>query len=723
MVQDSLPASLAPIAAMLTPRSIAVIGASNDMEYGGRVIANLKSGGYAGPIFPVNPKHSEIQGLKAYADVRDIPGPVDLAVLVVPARLMGEVVAACGQKGIRAGAIISAGFAEQGPEGLERQREVVRIARTYGMRLSGPNSLGVANLQDRVFAAGSICEWEVLKSLPGHISVVSQSGALAFTNMLFRAQERGIGFRHLISVGNQADLTVVDFVEYLVEADADTRAIAVFLEGLPIGEGRRFLEVARRAAVVGKPILVLKVGRSEQGQEVARSHTAALIGKDAVYDAAFRQGGVVRVTDLDDLWEAGQLFAAVPELRGDGGIGFLSNSGGMNSVFVDLCGEEGVPIPEIQPDTISGIAAVLAGRGNASNPVDASGQLAKSTLQDILKCLERDPAIAVVAIGVTTLGSGKRSLEIARIVCSAYSKSELPYVMLWASATLLHGIPDAQSAGVAQIQAAGIPVFHESAKCARALRWLREYSLRRRFLRAAATGRADEPIAVADAPENDFMKGLDLLSQAGIAVAKTEAVGDVDGALESAARIGYPVVFKIDAPNLLHKTEVGGVLTGIADPPALTRAYAELRERTTALGPDRRIIVQEQVGDGLEFILGGMYDPIFGPVVMVGTGGIWVELSDDVAFRVAPIDVETARSMLDELRGARLLAGLRGQPPRDTSALVQALVRFSQLVVSFGDRVAECEVNPLLVLPDGQGVKAVDVLILPAQAEAVRHDS
>lgn len=707
---------------MLAPRSIAVIGASNEMEYGGRVVANLKSGGFTGQIFPVNPKHGEIQGLKAYADVRDIPGPVDLAVLVVPARLMGEVVAACGEKGIKAGTIISAGFAEQGPEGLDRQREVVRIARTYGMRLSGPNSLGVANLPDRVFAAGSICEWEALKILPGHISVVSQSGALAFTNMLTRAQERGIGFRHLISVGNQADLTVVDFIQYLVEADADTRVVAVFLEGLPAGEGQRLLQIARRAAVLGKPILVLKVGKSEQGREAARSHTAALIGKDAVYDGAFRQGGIVRVTDLDDLWEAGHLFAAVPELRGDGGVGFLSNSGGMNSVFVDLCGEEGVPVPQIQRDTISGIAVVLAGRGNANNPVDASGQLAKSSLQDIMKYLEQDPAISVITVGATTLGSGKRSLEIARNVCSAQSTSELPYVMLWASAATLHGIPDAQSAGVAQIQAAGIPVFHESAKCARALRWLREYTLRRRALRTAPTDGENEPIAMAAAPENDFMKGLGLLSQAGIAVAKTEAVRDLNGALESAARIGYPVVLKIDAPNLMHKTEVRGVLTGIADPGALALAYAELWERTTALlGPDRRIVVQEQVSNGVEFILGGMYDPIFGPVVMVGTGGVWVELADDAAFRVAPIDVETARSMLDELRGARLLTGVRGGAPRDTAALIQALVRFSRLVASFGDRVAECEVNPVLVLPDGEGVRAVDVLILLSPAKAQGH--
>ncbi len=709
---DSLDA-IEPIRAMLNPRSIAVIGASNRMEYGGRVVANLKSGGFPGEIYPVNPKETEIQGLKAYADVRDIPGPVDMAVIVVPARAMLDVVKAAGEKGIRAGVVISAGFAERGADGIALQRQVVDLARSYGMRLSGPNSLGVSNLQDRVFATGPNWDWSVQKTKPGPISVVSQSGALAFTTLLSRAQEGGVGFRHLVSVGNQADLTVVDFIEYLVEADEGTKVIAVFLEGLPPGDGKRFMRVARRAAVLGKPILVLKVGRSDQGRQAALSHTAALVGKDAVYEAAFRQCAVVRVADLDDLWEAGYLFSAVPRLSRDGGVGVLSNSGGMNSLFADICGEAGVPVPPIGDATTEEIERLLAGRGSAGNPVDASGQLTKDSLHDILRSLQDDPQINLITLALTALASGKRSLDISRNVCAAYAKASLPFVVLWASSTTAHGVVTAQTAGFMQIREAGIPMFQEPTKCARALRWLRDYHAGRQDVVKQLQAR-DEALSDHGAPvTGDHVQGLQLLSDAGIPVAVTLVATGLASALECAGRIGYPVVLKIDAPELLHKTEVGGVELNVGDAQALASAYANVWGRTSALGERRRVLVQQQVSGGVEFILGGMMDPVFGPVVMLGAGGVWVEVADDISLRVAPVDADTAKSMLAELKSAKLLQGLRGQPPRDADALIDALVRFSRLLVSCASQVAGLEVNPILVLPKGQGVRAVDMLVLP----------
>lgn len=708
---------------MLSPRSIAVIGASNEMEYGGRVMYNLRRAGYSGAIYPVNPRQTVIQGIPAYADVRDIPGPVDLAVLVVSARIINEVIAACGEKGIPAGVVITAGYAEQGAEGVARQEELVRAAHHAGMRISGPNSLGVANLSERMFAAGSNCEWDVMPILPGAISVVSQSGALAFTSLLARAHERGVGLRHLISVGNQADLTVVDFLDYLVEADEGTRVIAVFLEGLPANQGRRLIDVARRAALRGKAILVLKVARSPQGQEAARSHTAALIGRDAVYDGVFQQFGVVRVADLDDLWEVGQLFAAYPDWRPSGGLGFLSNSGGMNSVFVDACGAEDMAFPQLAPRTLEDISTILAGRGSAGNPVDASGQINRPSLQDILSSMENDPAIDIIAIGSTTPGSGQRSLEIAAQVCAAHAKSDFPHVMLWASATTLHGRPTAEQAGITQVQAAGVPVFLEATKCARALRAFREHHLRRREIREGAT-RPAGPVSVdvqmpqRVAATGDLLSDLHWLESAGIAIAPTEAAADVQQALAAAHRLGYPVVLKIDAPGLMHKTEVGGVIAGITDDAALRQAYAALWERTDALGAARQVLVQAQVQGGVEFILGGLIDPVFGPVVMAGSGGIWVELAEDAVFRAAPLDSATARHMLAGLRASRQLSGLRGAPRGDEAALVQALVAFSHLVAALDGRIQEIEINPLMVLPAGQGVRAVDVLLVPADVAA-----
>ena len=718
MTRDD-PDALNPIHSMLNPRSIAVVGASDRLGYGGRVVSNLKKGGYPGRIFPVNPNYHEVQGLAAFPTACAIPEPVDLAVIVVPHHLITEVVEDCGKKGVPAAAIITAGFAEQGPQGLAHQQQVVAIARKHGMRLSGPNCLGIANIPARVFAAAtSAAVWTRTshQMVHGPISVVSQSGALAFSPMLARSQERGIGLRHLVSVGNQCDLTLTDFVEYLVEEDAGTEVIGVFMEGLVLGEGARFLRVARRAAEVGKPILVLKVARSSVSAEVARSHTAVLTGNDAVYEGAFRQGAVVRVTDLDDLWEVGNLFARVSEFRAEQGIGFLSPSGGMNSLFADLCSDEGVPLPSLQPDTTAGIATLLEGRGHAANPTDASGQLTRPSFQQILALFEADPAVDLIAIGLTQLASGERSRQTAHHITQAYASTSVPYVAVWASATTMDGIPTVDNAGVKQVQAAGIPVFDRPAKAAQALGMLRHYWVRRDMVRSelGRNGHHDlEHVPTLDPA--DHLSALDLLAGVGIPVARTEAADTVEDALRIAQRIGFPIVLKIDAPGLLHKTEVGGVRLHIEDSDALARAYPELWEATAGVGPDRRVLVQEEVAGGAEFLLGGLMDPVFGPVVTLGSGGIWVELAHDVTSRVAPVREATARAMLDELKSGRILAGMRGAAPRDVDSFVDAVVRFSALFAALQGVVEEMECNPLLVLPQGQGVRAVDVLVVAAR--------
>lgn len=462
----------------------------------------------------------------------------------------------------------------------------------------------------------------------------------------------------------------------MVEDDDGTRVIGVFLEGLPAGEGRRFVEVARRAAAKGKTILMFKVARSEQGQAAARSHTAALIGKDAVYDGALRQCNVIRVTDMDDLWEAGQLFDNQPEAlnaQGEFGIGFLSNSGGMNSVFVDACGAEGLVLPEIQTHTHDAIAAILAGRGAPGNPIDASGQLTKPSLGELIGLLENDPAISIVGACSITPSSGKRALETAQHMCAAHEKSKRPHFMLWTAASTLHGRPGPETSGFYRVRAAGIPVFFEAAKCVRALHWLREHSQRRRGMLAEANAPASLHAGAVAAPAAlpaDFLAGMDMLAKAGIDIARTVVAAEPTAAESAARQMGYPVVLKIDAPGLAHKAEVGGVLTGVADAAALRKGFDTLWQRTASLGAQRRVLVQEQVGDAVEMILGGMNDPVFGPVVMLGTGGIFVELMDDAVFRVAPVDAATVRDMLSQLRGAKLLAGARGAAPRDVDALI-----------------------------------------------------
>jgi acyl-CoA synthetase (NDP forming) len=351
MAEATEESSQAVFRQFIKPRPVAIVGASDRMDYGRRLLRNLRDGGFTGAIYPVNPRRAEVQGLRAWPDVADIPEAADLAVIVVPGHAINSGVESCGKRGIRACAIITAGFGERGAAGEQEQNELLRVARQAGVRFSGPNSLGVANITDRIFAAAaSNIAWLRDGLRPSGISVISHSGALSFNPVPSRAAERGIGLRGIVSVGNQADLGVIDFLEYFVEADEDTRAVALVLEGLPANQGRRLLQVARRARALNKPILAVKVGRSAGAAAVARSHTAALTGDDDVYLGAFRAAHITRVDDLDDLWETGTLLAAYPDFAPSGGSGFLSYSGGMNSLFSDQCGSHTVPLAS--PSTI-----------------------------------------------------------------------------------------------------------------------------------------------------------------------------------------------------------------------------------------------------------------------------------------------------------------------------------------------------------------------------------
>jgi acetate---CoA ligase (ADP-forming) len=387
----------------------------------------------------------------------------------------------------------------------------------------------------------------------------------------------------------------------------------------------------------------------------------------------------------------------------------------MNSLFTDLCSDAGVPLPSLQPETTAGIATLLEGRGHAGNPTDASGQLTRPSFQQILALFEADPAVDLIAIGLTQLASGERSRQTAQHITQAYASAFVPYVAVWASATTMDGIPTVDNAGVKQVQAAGIPVFDRPAKAAQALGMVRRYRVRRDMVRSELGSDAHHDLkqAVTFDP-TDHLSALDLLAGAGIPVARTEAADTVERALDIAQSIGFPIVLKIDAPGLLHKTEVGGVRLHVQDPAALALAYRELWEATAGVGPDRRVLVQEEVSGGAEFLLGGLMDPIFGPVVTLGSGGIWVELADDVTSRVAPVHEATAPSMLDDLKSRRILAGVRGASPRDVESLVDAVVRFSALFAGLQGVVEEMECNPLLVLPQGQGVRAVDALVVAA---------
>jgi acetate---CoA ligase (ADP-forming) len=686
------------------PRSIAVVGASDRMDYGGRLLRNQREGGFAGKIFPVNSRRTEVQGMQAWPDVAELPEPVDLAVVVVPTSAVATIIESCGKRGVRACAVITAGFGERGAEGEQEQKQLVQLARNVGVRFSGPNSLGVANLTDRMFAtASSNVTWGRSDLRPSGISLVSQSGALSFNPVPSRAAERGIGLRAIVSVGNQADLTVVDFIEYFVESDDETKAVALFLEGLPENEGRRLLQVAHRARALNKPILAVKVGRSPGTAAVARSHTAALTGDDAVYDGAFRSAYITRVADLDDLWETGSLLAAYPDFTPWGGVGFLSNSGGMNSLFADHCGVSGVPLAALSTDTIAGIETVLAGFGGAGNPADVTGNIARPALVDLIDLFTADAATDLVVVGTTGSAVGQRSLDIAGHVRTARAHTNKPFVTLWFSAT--GGYEPAKS-GAGVLAEQGVPLFLEPSKCTRALRAL--YAYRRSFSAHPAALPALPSEIATGLYEETQQHALRLIASSGITVAELHIPASMDEAVAIAERVGYPVVLKIEALGLRHKTELGGVRVGIADASALRREWSSLWDGTAALGSDRKVMLQQQLVGGLELLLGSRIDPTFGPVIAFGAGGTTVEIERDLTFRPAPLDADTARDMFDSLRISRRFGRVRGNAPRDVDALVSAIVRFGVLADALAGRGAEIEINPLILRADGEGVCAVD---------------
>lgn len=687
----------------IKPRSVAVVGASDRMDYGGRLLRNLRDGGYDGTIYPVNPRRAEVQGMRAWPDIADLPEAADLAVVVVPGQAIAGVIEACGKRGIGACAIITAGFGERGAEGEQEQRKLVELAHKVGVRFSGPNSLGIANVTNRIFAtASSNLTWSRPGPRPSGISVVSQSGALSFNPVPSRAAERGIGLRAIVSVGNQADLTVTDFIEYFVEWDDETKAVAVFLEGLPPNEGRRLLQVARRARALNKPILAVKVGRSPGAAAVARSHTAALTGDDDIYQGAFRSAHITRVDDLDDLWETGALLAAYPDFTPAGGIGFLSNSGGMNSLFSDHCGNHNLPLATLAPQTIAGIGSVLAGFGAAGNPSDVTGNISRPALVDLINLFTADPQVDLMVVGTTGSATGQRSLDIATHVQAARQGTKKPFVALWCSA--MAGA-EPQMSGAGALAESGVPLFLEPSRCARALSAL--YAFRRPVAAPVATPEPPPEIAATGWNETQ-QDALRLIASGGISVAALHASSSADDAAAIADRIGYPVVLKIEAPGLRHKTEHGGVRVDITDASALHREWNSLWRATASLGAHRRILLQRQLRGGLELLLGSRIDPTFGPVVALGAGGTSVEIERDLVFRPAPVDPETVRDMFGFLRVSRRFGSVRGSPPRDVEALVSAIVRFGLLAEVLAQSGAEIEINPLILLPAGQGVYAVD---------------
>ena len=696
---------LSSIDKMLNPRSIAVVGATPRLQYGGRMLAAALKAGDQVSVYPVNPRYDEVMGVKCYPSVSDLPEVPDVVGVVVSSGQVLNVLNECHQKGTRAAIVISAGFSERGTqEGRDLQAQLGEFARESGLRISGPNCLGLANVKDNIWVSSSSRGAE---GLSGPVGLVCQSGASAFGPFLNRALDSGIGLSYIISTGNEADLDFSDFVRYLLDDD-DTKVIAGFVEGFK--DASKFIEIAKLAAERGKPIVLIKIGRSDLGAKAAQSHTAALTGLDALYDAALSQYGVIRVADYDELLEVSNLLANSPPPPAQG-LAVVSHSGGISSLTADMCGQVGLDLPELNDTARDGINGVLKGFGWASNPSDVTGFANSDSFPEIMQFMANDPAM-----GTLVVASSGGDAQAEQVIAQRDLDKKMALAFLWTGSRR-------ESAGLDTLKKARIPVFYTPNRLATGIRSLLDY-----HIWLGRRGQAGFPAILSITTEQQTVanklavkggvalsehQSKHLLAEWGVPVTTETLVQTADAAVEAGSEIGYPVVLKADVTGMPHKTEAGLVKLGLDDEAAVRAAYDEVTSNAANAGAGMNgVLVQEMVSDAVEVIVGVSYDSQLGATILFGSGGVMVEVYNDVSLRLCPIDESDALQMIAEVKGARLLEGFRGQPAADIAALADTLVRVSQLGAQLEGSLAELDINPLMVLPTGQGVRAADAVAI-----------
>jgi acyl-CoA synthetase (NDP forming) len=695
------------------PRAIAVVGASQDLDtVSGQPLKFLKSHGYAGALYPVNPRYAEVAGIRCYPSLAEVPDTPDLALILVNASRVADVLRQCGARGVPYVIIFSSGFSEVGGGGIELQRSIAAIAREYDIGVIGPNCQGMINVADKVFAGfGSVfnADYE-----PGVVSMVSQSGGFGFSVMNLSSKDGGLAFRQMVTTGNEIGVSTLDFIDYFIR-DPRTEIIAAYIEGLK--DARRLVEVGHRALEAGKPILIWKVGNTEQGQRAAASHTANLGGAMALYRAAFRQAGILQVEDIQDVIDYGRAFRGGRLPRGNR-LAIVTISGGAGILMTDECIGRGMRLAPLAPETLARLREFVPSFGSLLNPVDVTAAIFNdlSLINRTLQTIIDDPNVDCVAMINASL-QGEIAARIAGEIVAVAQASDKPLVIAWSARDAV--APEAY----AMLDAARIPHYKSPVRCGRALAALSGYAeaKRRREHSRRATPLALHSTAAAvaltgrttDVAEFEAKR---VLADYGIPVTAEELAASPAEALAAARRIGYPVALKIQSADISHKTEAQAVRLGVAGDQELGRTYDEIIANARRYRPDAKIdgvLVQEMVPDGIEAIVGIVNDPLFGPAVMFGLGGIFAEVLKDVTFRIAPVSPVDARDMIAEIRGYPVLTGARGRPPADVEALADILARLSALAVDLETQIAELDVNPLFVLEKGRGVKAADALIRP----------
>jgi len=703
----------ASLDALLRPASVAVIGASNNpTRIGGRPIRYLRAAGYAGRVYPVNPRHRDVQGLAAFPHISDVPEAVDLAIVAVPAPSVVDTIEACAARGVLVAVIYSAGFAEMGAEGRRQQRRLRKIAAETGLRIVGPNCLGVYNSETGFFATFSTTLEDGFPA-PGGVALVSQSGAYG-SHLSLLARKRNIDIRYWVTTGNEADVSVPEVLGWLAQQD-DVNVIMAHAEGITDRDALvHALETARARR---KPVVFQKVGVTEVGAQAARSHTASLAGADPVYEAAFRQFGAYRARDTDEMLDIAYAasFGVFPESPR---VALVSISGGVGVQMADAAVGFGLDVAPLSESAQQRLKAALP-YASPRNPVDITAQAFNRVelIADNLGIVfEEEQHDAVVAF-FTYVAAADGMVEPIRDAIHA-ARERRPGCALVLSIV-------APPSVVSQYEAVGCPVFEDPTRAVRSVAALHRFgSIFGEGSDPApseSAGGASDAAAIMPRTSNlpkgpiSEREAKRLLSAAGVPVVEEELARTADEAARTAAAFDGPVAVKLCAPGVLHKTELGAVVLDVSTEEEARQAYATITSRARTADPAVEIegvLIAPMVAGGVETILGVRHDPTFGPVVMFGLGGTLVEVIEDVSFRVAPFGEAEARRMIAETRAGKVLRGARGKGPFDIAALAAALSRLSVFAADHGGRIDSAEINPFVVLPEGHGAVALDAVIL-----------
>jgi len=690
---------------LFSPRGIAVIGASESARgVGGQPMHFLTGYGYVGAVYPVNPKRETVLGLRCFASVLEIPGECDVALIALPAHLVPGIIRECGQRGVRFAVVLSSGFREVGPEGAAIEAELILAGKEAGVRIVGPNCMGVLNIPEKIhngFGQG----FRVNDYRVGPIAMATQSGGYGFT-LLRNASRAGIGFNQVVSVGNSVDLTSLDFIAHFLESD-EVRIVSAFIEG--IADGRRLIALGRRALEVGKPILVWKVGNTTVGQKAAASHTASLASSYDLYQAAFREGGFIELEDYEDLVDVAKAFLC-GVLPAGNRVGLVSGSGGAGVIAADRFSAAGLQLPAFAAETQARMREIFPPLARTNNPIDLSGENTKdgqSLSNAAAEIALADPGIDMVMV---RSGQSTGSPEAAQALVDIRNAAGKPVLV----ATVAEDHQPAKTL----LDAANVPWFLTVGRAATAARALADFAVRKLRYSAKVASPPARPfprpvislpigerfLSEADSRAVLAAYGLPMTAQVHLA---TNEIGNAD-----LSALKFPVAVKINSPDLPHKSDADAIRLGLRDRTAVTAAAREVLSNAARHDPAARLdgVLVQEMASGTEFIFGAISDVCFGPVVVFGSGGIFAEVMADVTHGFAPLEPGRALAMLEQIRGTRLLQGYRGRPPADLAALADFAERLGWLIADHADQIESIDINPVFV--DGHIIKAADALIV-----------